>query len=255
MFEKILYHAWYGPLRRPIRPVLHRVISRWGRIIAGPLRGQYFNGPEAACRLGIYELQVQETLQRLLRAGDVVYDLGANNGYLSLLAARCVGKDGCVYSFDPLPANVARIGELMSTNRIGHHETVAEAVAERAGMAQLFYQSEEETCTASLQRQNRPGARPVKVTTLNDFIGSHRRPDLVKMDVEGAELLVLQGATRLLSDALPWLTPRIWLIEVHSLELDRDVCQMLEQHGYRIEPLPERYARKEYPRHILASRS
>lgn len=264
MLETILYHAWYGPLRRPLRPVLQRLTAGWRRIIAGPLRGQYFDGPETTCRLGIYELPVQQALRRLLRPGDVCYDLGANNGYLSLLAARCVGKDGCVYSFDPLPANVERIGGLMRANQIEQHETVAQAVADRTGVERLFCQSASDTYTASLIRQNRPGELPVRVTTLDEFINDHRRPDLVKMDVEGAELLVLQGASRLLTNALPWLTPRIWLIEVHTATLDREVTELMERYGYRVEPLDDQNGsgsgsrpawRKAYPRHIIARRS
>ncbi|MFM8392902.1 MAG: FkbM family methyltransferase [Acidobacteriota bacterium] len=186
MLDSILYHAWYGPLRRPLRPVLHRILPRRNRVISGPLRGSHFDGPETSCRLGIYELQIQRTLRRLLRAGDVVYDLGANNGYLSLLAARCVGDDGHVYSFDPLPVNISRISTLMATNRIEHQETVPNAVADRGGIEQLYLSGDSDTYTASLIRQDRRHELRVGVITLDEFIASHRRPDLVKMDVEGA---------------------------------------------------------------------
>jgi FkbM family methyltransferase len=185
----------------------------------------------------------------------VVYDLGANNGYLSLLAARCVGDDGHVYSFDPLPVNVSRITSLMAANQIEHQETVPNAVADRAGLEQLYLTGEADTYTASLIRQERPHEMMVGVTTLDEFIASHRRPDLVKMDVEGAEMLILLGASKLLSDELPWLTPRYWLIEVHTPQLEGEVTARLARHGYQIEPLEDRYARKPYPRHILARRS
>jgi FkbM family methyltransferase len=255
MLDSILYHAWYGPLRRPLRPVLHRILPRRHRVISGPLRGSHFDGPETSCRLGIYELQIQRTMRRLLRAGDVVYDLGANNGYLSLLAARCVGDDGHVYSFDPLPVNVSRITSLMAANQIEHQETVPNAVADRAGLEHLYLTGEADTYTASLIRQERPHEMMVGVTTLDEFIASHRRPDLVKMDVEGAEMLILLGASKLLSDDLPWLTPRYWLIEVHTPQLEGEVTARLARHGYQIEPLENRYARKPYPRHILARQS
>lgn len=236
MLDTILYHAWYGPFQRPIRPLLELFLGNCQRIVAGPLFGNRFNGPETACRLGIYELKLQRALKRFLFRSDVVYDIGARYGYLSLLAARCVGKDGQVYSFDPLPANAGRISSLMNVNRIDYHEAITKAVSDRSGFES----------TIATSHPDSP-----RTTTLSEFVATHRHPDLIVVNAGGAETLVLKGATRLLTESLPWLTPRIWLIEVHNETLNRETETILKLHGYRIETLG---APTHYPRHIVATR-
>ncbi len=259
MIGEMLHHAWQGPFRRPVRSLFHRLDPRLPRIAAGPLRGMHFPGPEAPCRLGIYEFEVQLCLRELIIPGETVYDLGANNGFLSLLAAVCVGPQGMVCSFEPLPENAERINELMRINRITQQKTLQMAVAERAGRAQFFVSAgssgraggvtgEAPGYTPSLIRQDRRGEIEVEVTTIDDFAASHPPPDLVKMDIEGAEVMALAGSRRLLAER----PPRVWLIEVHSDSLDREVRAILGRCGYAIDSPRERWRRKEYPRHLLA---
>jgi hypothetical protein len=123
-FEALLYRLWYGPLRQPVR-LLARWLGSWQtKIVCGPLKGWRFPGRELVCRLGIYELHVQYTLLELLPPGGVFYDLGANNGYLSLLAASRVGPTGWVYAFEPLPENARRLQELLTVNGIEDYQLV-----------------------------------------------------------------------------------------------------------------------------------
>ncbi len=77
-------------------------------ILQGPLRGRRWIVGSAThgCWLGSYEFETQRAFAGLVRAGDVVYDLGANVGFYSLLAARLAGDDGIVYSFEPLARNL-----------------------------------------------------------------------------------------------------------------------------------------------------
>lgn len=264
MIETLLHNAWHGPWRRPVRSIFHRLNLSLPLIASGPLRGWQFAGPEAPCRLGIYELEMQRCLMERLRPGETVYDLGANNGFLSLLAAVCVGEEGLVCSFEPLPANAARIDKLMIINGIsgtGRQQrevtprqiTVRMAVAERCGSSRFFVSAVAEAgvgasgYTPSLIRRGRTEEIEVETTTLDNFAATHRGPDLVKMDIEGAEVMALTGARRLLAER----PPRTWLIEVHSAELDRGVREILGENGYTVTELPERWRRKEYPRHLL----
>ncbi|MBK9708981.1 MAG: hypothetical protein IPO77_18870 [Acidobacteria bacterium] len=121
--DMMIYRAWYGPLRRPVRAIARRIAGE-ARIVLGPLKGRFFRGKELVCRMGIYELHVQYLIQDLLDPGDVLYDIGANNGYLSLLGAQCTGPTGRVFSFEPLPANGDRINALMNENRMTNFELV-----------------------------------------------------------------------------------------------------------------------------------
>lgn len=122
------------------------------RILLGPLRGCYFidEGGLSPYSLGIYELHVQYAILNILRKGDVFYDVGANNGFLSLLAAKVVGPEGYVYGFEPLLENAQRALQLMQINNIGNFTLLRQAVSDKQEAAELFL--EDSSSTPSLIR-------------------------------------------------------------------------------------------------------
>jgi hypothetical protein len=79
--------------------------SSVARLLQGRLRGaRWIVGPGThGCCLGTYELPKQREFDKAVREGHVVYDVGANVGFYSLLAACCVGENGKVHAFEPLP--------------------------------------------------------------------------------------------------------------------------------------------------------
>ena len=83
--------------------------------------------------LGQYELPVQEALVRELAPGDTFYDLGANAGFFTLVAAKRVGPAGRCIAFDPDPSNVESIREQASLNGLLNIQAVQEAVSDVAG--------------------------------------------------------------------------------------------------------------------------
>jgi FkbM family methyltransferase len=246
--ELIAYRSWHGPLRKPLRAIARRLIGQNSQVVWGPLKGLRFSGQELIYRLGIYELHVQYALRELLRAGDVFYDVGANNGYFSLLGAQCVGINGIVFAFEPLPQNARRAQMLMAENNIGNYQLVQEAVSNRSGTVEFYLGDDDNPHTPSLMRDRRNRSLTIRTTTLNDFVADHRRPALVKMDIEGAEMMALEGATKLLADA----NAPNWLIEVHSGEIDQQVRGVLLKHEYQLRTLPAPLPGKQYPNHIVA---
>jgi FkbM family methyltransferase len=246
--ELMAYHSWHGPLRRPFRAIARRLTGDSSQIVWGPLKGKLFTGEELIYRLGIYELHVQYALEELLHAGDVFYDVGANNGYLSLLAAQRVETEGIVYAFEPLPQNALRMQTLMAVNRIGNYQLIEKAVSNKSGTIEFYLGDDGDPYTPSLIRDSRGQSLNVMATTLDDFAADHSWPDLIKMDIEGAEAMALEGATKLLNDA----NAPNWLIEVHSVETDRQVRSNLLKHGYHLQNLPAPLLRKQYPTHLIA---
>lgn len=244
--ELIAYRSWYGPFRRPLRAVARRLTKKSSRIVWGPLKGLQFTGQELVCKMGIYEMHVQYKLKDLLKEGDVFYDIGANNGYLSLLGARCVGPNGMVYSIEPLPQNSRRLQLLMDENRVENCQLIEKAVSNRSGTTELYLGDDH--YTPSLIRGRRSRVMNVSVMTLDDIAIDHRWPDLIKLDVEGAEVMALEGAKKILASAK---APK-WLIEVHSKETDREVRKILIDHGNRLCTLPAPFSRKQYPVHVIA---
>lgn len=241
--QRLMAGLWWGPLRRPFEALTRRLPLR--RIVAGPLAGQPWNGGLAE-RLGIYELHVQQALAERLHSGATLYDVGGHRGYFAGLALVGVGEKGRVVVFEPLPDNAELIRKALGSS-IAVHEV---AVADEDGRASLHWQPLASTAIASLDPAEIKAGQEIEVQTirLDSFwdADSGAPPDVIKVDVEGAEGRVLNGAERLLTEVRPR-----WLIEVHSEGQDAEVRALLEQNGYELIQL--RSARnRAYPYHLVA---
>ncbi len=92
------------------------------RILQGHLRGKKWiaGSGNHGYWLGSYEYQKQKIFSEEIRPGDVVYDLGANVGFYSLLASFLVGPKGRVYSFEPLPSNLEFLRNHLALNKVSN---------------------------------------------------------------------------------------------------------------------------------------
>lgn len=182
-----------------------------------------------------------------LRPGDVFADIGTNVGYMSFLAAHHVGPSGAVWSFEPNPRLVGLIQESVRRNRFeGRVYPVAVALAEADDPGRPFYVSDEPTNSGlsslipdpdhqTLGRMDMGVPLKVLVTTLDTFAVQRQieRLDAVKIDVEGAEHLVVEG----MRESLARLRPRFVICET---ALDSPAAGALERAGYRgrmLEPM------------------
>jgi FkbM family methyltransferase len=224
------FSAMRGAASRPLRWLVHRIPkTAVMRVLQGPLRGARWiaGASNAGCWLGSYEAEVQELLVSLVKPGSVVYDLGANAGFFTLLAARLVGPAGRVYAFEPLPANLELLRRHLELNRCANVTVVAAAVSDRDGRARFGG-------AGSTARLEEEGAVEVATARIDTLIarGELAPADLVKLDVEGAELAALEGMDGLLRDARPRL-----LIEFHGrriagVDVDSACRARLAERGY-----------------------
>ncbi len=150
-----------------------------------------------------YEKEAMEVICRTLREGDTAVDVGANIGLYSLLMGKLVGGSGKVYSFEPATKSFEVLLEHLKLNSL---DNVVESYQELVGnreCIQIFVED-------GLNGTNRiggskfdgPKARSVErnTTTLDDFLNKClRSPKIIKIDVEGFELTVLQGAMKTLT--------------------------------------------------------
>jgi FkbM family methyltransferase len=246
IWQIIIARLWWSPFRRPFEALARRTIGKRSRIFCGPLKGSAFSGGLAQI-LGIYELHLQKIIAGNLNSGGVFYDIGANNGFISLLGSQKVGAQGYVYAFEPLPYNVEKLQKVVAHNKVKNCNIIPVAVSSESGIAELYYSDDKATATPTLMNGQGGMKVNVRTITLDSFIRDHRQPDLIKLDVEGAEALVLEGASALLSgDRAP-----DWVIEVHSEECNKKVRKLLDSSGYSILKL-ESVRPKSYPHHILA---
>jgi FkbM family methyltransferase len=148
-----------------------------------------------------WEPDVTAVVESVLRPGMVVVDIGANMGHFSLLAAARVGSTGVVHAFEPGLANAALIQLSAVDNAFEHLVVHPVALDERAGvlMWERAFGSNARVHRLAAGAPVRVGGRSqlVQATRLDD-IAIGPRVDLVKIDVEGAELLALRGAEALL---------------------------------------------------------
>ena len=149
----------------------------------------------------VFEEGTTRLFQRLVSPGMVVIDIGAHVGYYTLISARLTGPKGKVYAFEPDPDNHATLLRNIELN--GYHNVVVarKAVSDRVGDAQL-YLSATASGNHSIYRHGLTESEsvPVEITTVDSMLEELGWPhiDLVKIDVEGAEVAVLDGMTQLL---------------------------------------------------------
>ncbi len=158
----------------------------------------------------VHEKETTELFKRIVKPGNVVLDLGANIGYFTLLAAKLVGSKGKVYSFEPEPMNFYYLKKNAEINSYTQINPFQKAVSNEKGITKLFicpYDSGHHTMNQyegiSSYRPDfkNKGKRSVEIETvvMDDFFeGREQEIDVVKMDVEGAELLALSGMDNIL---------------------------------------------------------
>ncbi|MEO6629228.1 MAG: FkbM family methyltransferase [Aquihabitans sp.] len=154
-------------------------------------------------------------LERYLRPGDHVLDVGANIGTYTLFMASLVGSTGHVTAFEPEPRNARRLAENVEINGLSAQVTVhPNAVADCPGTVPFFADRD---VSNGLATQDDPRGRTIEVSAvrLDDVVTAHPRLQVAKLDVEGAEVMALAGAAGLLAAG----QPRIWLTEVITSQL------------------------------------
>ena len=158
--------------------------------------------------LGTDEPHLQRAIRKYVAAGDTVYDVGANVGYVSLSLAKRVGANGRVIAFEPVPRNSEALRRNIELNGITNVQLLEAAASDQDGEAVI--RIAENLSTASLVwHRNNPSATQLRIQTvsIDELVeaGKLDCPTFVKIDVEGAEGAVLQGMRRTLAAAKPVL--------------------------------------------------
>ena len=228
-FSKIHYQSFLGRLLRfPLRLIPKGMVLP---ILQGRLRGQKWvvGAGEHGYWLGSYEINKRLAFERLIAPGSVVYDIGANVGYFSLLASQLVGDKGQVYAFEPLPRNVHFLHRHIALNQIENIKVVEAAVSDHEGEA--FFDLGASSAMGHLSEAGEIKVRRVCLDKMLDS-GEIRPPDMVKIDVEGAEYEVLRGARVMLETQRPLL-----FLDTHNRKAHHFTIAFLDEMGYRFEIL------------------
>jgi FkbM family methyltransferase len=197
-------------------------------ILTGPLRGARWTVGSAThgCWLGTYEQAKQRLFARSISPGAVVFDVGANVGFYTLIASRKSGPVGRVYAFEPLPRNITFLTHHLHYNAVRNVEIVKAAVSDRAGTAMF-----EESDSPAMGRLGGGGRLEVSTVTLDEMVfdSGLPAPQVIKVDIEGGEKRALEGSRRILAGARPLV-----FLSTHGSQAHSDCCSLLEELGYSL---------------------
>ncbi len=146
-------------------------------------------------------------LRKIVKPGDTCWDIGANIGFYTCLFAEQVGTTGAVVAYEPALQTCRYLEENIALNRFRNTTVINEGLGNSAARRPLYYSAAALTeGTASLKYRNgRDASEQVTLSTIDTHLSELPVPDLIKIDVEGYQLEVLQGGERCLRTHAPLL--------------------------------------------------
>ena len=200
----------------------------------GRMRGMFWapasGGKILRVLLGSYEREQTELFAKLVGPGSTVLDIGAHVGYYTLLAARLMRGQGKVVAFEPDPKNAAFLRRHVSANRAAKTIVDVQQAAVGATSGSVRFSTGTGSGTGHVSAD---GPMEVRMIKLDDFVSAQGlKPTHVKIDVEGAELDVLQGGRETLRRHRPVL-----FLSTHGTEPHAACCRLLAELDYKLEPI------------------
>ena len=233
-------------LRKIIRPVFGRLLPRIPYpVIKGPLKGTKFilgthggEGGGATVYFNMVERLQTQSFVEIIKPGDIIFDVGANVGYYTALGSKLTGAQGKVYSFEPLARNISYLYRHVKINKLNNVTIIPSACSDSLSILSFIESSN--TAMGRLESSEISNTSETKSTiiptvtldAIADKIG--RFPNVLKIDVEGAEVAVLKGAEKIISVAKPAI-----FLSVHSDQLRTTCLNYLRTFGYEFTPLQE----------------
>jgi len=197
-------------------------------VLGGPLKGLWWSVSTGSRFLrGTYGGDEAIMFASRIGQGQTVFDVGAHVGYFTVLFSKLVGKDGRVYAFEPEPFNIRLIKQHVKKNRIENIDLIEAGVAERAG--RMHFDNKRGSGRGRIADS---GGIEIALVGLDELYREGRIPvpDVLKMDVEGAEVDALKGAKNLLG-----VGKTVCFISTHGPEIHRQAMQLMRDYGYRVE--------------------
>jgi FkbM family methyltransferase len=191
-----------------------------------------------------------ELVDRLVEPGDVAVDVGANHGMWTLALSRAVGHDGRVYSFEPVPFTFGVLRAVARRARLGNVTLENKGCSDRAATMEMTVPLQRSGASDDLQahlsERRANGAEPdgesvtvsCEMTTLDAALAGAGSVSLLKLDIEGAELLALRGAAQTIERERPAIVCEVDADFLAGFDQrPGDVVEYLARWGYE----PNRY--------------
>lgn len=183
---------------------------------------------------GDRETLAVETLRNELKKGDVVLEAGANIGYYVLLESKPIGDKGLIYAVEPSKENYSRLRKNIKHNKLKNIKTYNFAFSDKDEKGFLEVLPHSNMNRIIKEKSPLKNVEKVKITTIDNFLKNEKKPDVVRMDVEGDEYHILKGMEKLLEKN----PPRLLYIETHfkhmGKEKSKEFLKKLRKWGYEI---------------------
>ncbi|MFZ0422338.1 MAG: FkbM family methyltransferase [Xanthobacteraceae bacterium] len=217
------------------------------RTLTGPAKGMRFRldlrgDYEMHYWLGNYEREIADRLRAFVKPGWTIWDVGIFIGYYTCLFARLVGSEGQVVAIEADPRNLARTRRHVEMNRFANVTFVAGAIGIPDAEVKLLMSDGSNTHLAGawigatqggyVSNEMRDKAITVRCKSLDQIIADRLapRPDLIKLDIDGAELWALDYTDLLATQVRP-----LFLVELHNPECDAAAWRFASRWNYKIE--------------------
>jgi FkbM family methyltransferase len=188
--------------------------------------------------LGNYELNLQNVLGSLVSPGMVVYDIGANVGYVSVMFGRITGAEGSVFCFEALPENQNRLNDNLELNKeLTNFVSVPIAVADKSGKVSFMVHNSDDMGKikgSSGREETYQDAIEIDAISIDDFVFDQKNtpPNLIKLDIEGGEIFAIPGMMRVIHKYQPTL-----IVELHGPKCAEVAWEFLASEQYTIHQL------------------
>ncbi len=200
------------------------------KIRSGPLKGKkWIFAAGSRFIVGNYETFKTNPFIQHLNEGNNVIDVGAHVGYYTAIASDIVGPKGQVFAFEPRPMNIVFLKKHIKVNKLLNVKLFEAAVGKSTGTCR--FEARTGTGTGFMSDG---GNLSVDMVCLDDLYGSGEipLPEFIKIDVEGGEDEVLEGARQIIKKNQP-----VILVATHSEVKHSYVTEYLESYGYEFEVL------------------
>lgn len=211
-------------LRLPLKLIPNETVLP---ILRGKLKGKkWIKGSSInGCWLGTYEFDKQLIFQKYIKPGMVIYDIGANVGFYTLLSSVLTGNSGKVFAFEPVSRNIYYLKQHLKLNEINNTNVIEKAVLNKSAKIKFTLSSD-----PSMGHISEDGEIEVNTISIDEFVEQgNPPPDLIKMDIEGAEFEALIGAKEILISKKP-----VIFLATHGDDIKNKCLELLKKLNYTI---------------------
>lgn len=201
---------------------------------------------------GSWEEETTRLFKQYTKVGDTVIDVGANIGYYTLLAAKIVGNKGIVYAFEPDPNNYKLLNANIELNGYSNVVSIQKAVSDKNDVVELYLNDNDVGAhTIYKPSKSKKSVKVVSVIIDDYFKGKEYPVNIVKMDIEGAEMAALSGMKNIIKanpDIKIFVEFHIpWIIR-SGASPDYYISQLLDDYKFSITVI------EDYTKHIKSER-